>query len=78
MFTFIPSRTRDSESQHLQQAKHSTQTMEKQNLELEKADNFPESSNTENSKMRIQLLKHNNEINQSHERNYQFEFKIEK
>ncbi|XP_072026353.1 coiled-coil domain-containing protein 146-like [Amphiura filiformis] len=70
-------RTRDSESHLLQNAKHSTNTLEKQNMELEKADNFPESSNTETSKMRMQLLKHNNEINQSDERNYQFEFKIE-
>ncbi len=76
--SFVSNRTRDSESQHLQNAKQSSQTLEKQTAELEKADNFPESSNTETSKRRMQLLKHNNEIIQSDERNYQFEFKIEK
>ncbi|XP_030856124.1 coiled-coil domain-containing protein 146 [Strongylocentrotus purpuratus] len=70
-------RTRESELGLLQMAKEATQTLEKQTTELEKADNFPDSSNTENTKLRTKLLKHNNEIDQAEERNYQYEFKIE-
>ncbi|XP_038067979.1 coiled-coil domain-containing protein 146-like [Patiria miniata] len=70
-------RTRDSETSHLQEAKKCTVVLEKQRGELEKADNFPESSNTEVTKMRTQFLKHTNEIDQSSERNYQNDFKIE-
>ncbi|XP_054752363.1 coiled-coil domain-containing protein 146-like [Lytechinus pictus] len=70
-------RTRESELGLLQTAKEATQVLEKQTVELEKADNFPDSSNTENSKLRAKLLKHNNEIDQAEERNYQYEFKIE-
>ncbi|XP_041460505.1 coiled-coil domain-containing protein 146-like [Lytechinus variegatus] len=70
-------RTRESELGLLQAAKEATQVLEKQTVELEKADNFPDSSNTENSKLRAKLLKHNNEIDQAEERNYQYEFKIE-
>lgn len=71
-------RTRESELGLLQTAKEATQILEKQITELEKADNFPDSSNTENSKLRAKLLKHNNEIDQAEERNYQYEFKIER
>ena len=51
--------------------------LEKQKGELEKADNFPESSNTEVTKMRQQLLKYNNEYKQAMERQYQLEYQIE-
>ncbi|XP_072181857.1 coiled-coil domain-containing protein 146-like [Diadema setosum] len=70
-------RTRESELGLLQMAKELTQSMEKQSIELEKADNFPDSSNSETSKLRAKLLKHNNEIDQAEERNYQYDFKIE-
>ncbi|XP_033110097.1 coiled-coil domain-containing protein 146-like [Anneissia japonica] len=69
--------TRESESKCLQKAKEASAVLEQQNAELEKADNFPESSNTEVTKMRVQLLKHTNELNQSEERKYQFEFQKE-
>ncbi|XP_071960472.1 coiled-coil domain-containing protein 146-like [Antedon mediterranea] len=69
--------TRDSESKFLQAAKESSTILEKQNAELEKADNFPDSSNTEVTKYRMQLLKHRNEFDQSEERKYQYEFQKE-
>ena len=71
-------RTRDSETSHLQEAKKCTSVLEKQRSELEKADNFPESSNTEVTKLRTQWLKHTNEIDQSSERTYQNDFNIER
>ncbi|XP_064633168.1 coiled-coil domain-containing protein 146-like [Lineus longissimus] len=69
--------TRDNETQLLQQAKQFSSEMDAQRGELEKADNFPDSSNTEVSKLREQLLKHNNELAQSEERQYQLEYTIE-
>uniref|UniRef100_A0A0B6Y001 Cilia- and flagella-associated protein 58 central coiled coil domain-containing protein n=1 Tax=Arion vulgaris TaxID=1028688 RepID=A0A0B6Y001_9EUPU len=70
-------RTRDREAKLLQDAKDFANKLDSQSVELEKADNFPENSNTEVSKMREQLLKHNNELAQTEERQYQFEYKIE-
>ena len=51
--------------------------LERQTVELEKADNFPESSNSEVTKMREQLLKYNNDLSQAEERQYQLEYKME-
>jgi len=70
-------RTRESESQLLQQAKHYTATLETQNQDLEKADNFPEGTDSDVSRMRQQLLKYRNELAQIEERQYQHEYKIE-
>ncbi|XP_006816366.1 coiled-coil domain-containing protein 146-like [Saccoglossus kowalevskii] len=70
-------KTRDSESTLLQEAKDFTAELERQRLELEKADNFPESSNTEVTKLRTQLLKHRNEYDETEERNFQYDFQIE-
>ncbi len=69
--------TRDNEGKLLQDAKQYTSDLEKAKVELEKADNFPESSNTEVSKLRQQLLKHNNDLKQADERQYQLDYKIE-
>ncbi|XP_074646441.1 coiled-coil domain-containing protein 146-like [Tubulanus polymorphus] len=69
--------SRENETSLLQQAKRHTNQLEGQKAELEKADNFPESSNSEVSKLREQLLKHYNELAQSEEREYQLEYKIE-
>lgn len=69
--------TRDNETKLLQQAKDCVIELDKQKSELEKADNFPESSNTEVTKMRQQLLKYNNEYKQAMERQYQLEYQIE-
>lgn len=69
--------TREHELQLLQNAKKFSVELDKQNNELEKADNFPESSNTESSKLREELLKHHNELAQADERQYQYEYKLE-
>lgn len=70
-------RTRESEANFLRQAKEFASDLERQKSELERADNFPDSSNTEVSKMRQQLLKYNNELKQGQERQYQLEYQIE-
>ncbi|KAL4226619.1 hypothetical protein ACF0H5_014602 [Mactra antiquata] len=69
--------TRESETNLLKQAKDYTVDLDRQRIELEKADNFPDGSNTEVSKMRQQLLKYNNELKQAQERQYQLEYQIE-
>lgn len=51
--------------------------LERQRSELEKGDNFPDSSNTEVTKMRQQLMKHNNEYAQIMEREYQQQYELE-
>jgi predicted transcriptional regulator len=61
----------------LSQAKECSAELDRQRLELEKADNFPDGSNTEVSKMRQQLLKYNNDLKQAQERQYQLEYQIE-
>lgn len=70
-------RTRSNEGVLLQQAKTYTNELEVQRVELEKGDNFPESSNTEVSKLREQLLKYHNDMSQAEEKQYQLEYKIE-
>ena len=69
--------TRQSEADLLRNAKEYTNELDKQQQELEKADNFPDSSNTEVSKMRQQLLKYNNDLKQAQDRQYQLEYQIE-
>ncbi|XP_059175835.1 coiled-coil domain-containing protein 146-like [Physella acuta] len=70
-------RTRESEARLLQEAKKSTNELDRQFIELEKGDHFPENSNTDVSKLREQLLKHNNDLAEAEERQYQLEYKIE-
>ena len=70
-------RTRENESRLLQEAKDHTSLLENQGTDLEKADNFPEGSDTDVTKMRQQLLKYRNELAQIEERQYQHEYKIE-
>ena len=53
------------------------QEVQKQRLELEKGDSFPDGDNTEVNKLRQELLKHHNELAQADERQYQLEFKLE-
>lgn len=69
--------TRESEARLLKQAKECSSEMDRQRVELERADNFPDSSNTEVTKMRQQLLKYNNDLKQAQERQYQLEYQIE-
>ncbi|XP_040268936.1 coiled-coil domain-containing protein 146 isoform X2 [Bufo bufo] len=67
----------ESEIQLLQDAKRFTYLLEQQEHELEKADQFPEGSNTEVSRMRHQLLKYNNDLNEAEEREYRLQYKLE-
>ncbi|KAM3924189.1 coiled-coil domain-containing protein 146 [Leptodactylus fuscus] len=67
----------ESEIQLLQDAKRFTYLLEQQQHELEKADQFPEGSNTEVSRMRQQLLKYNNDLNGAEEREYSLQYKLE-
>ena len=68
---------RDNELWLLQQAKEVSSELEHQTVELEKADNFPDTSNSEVAKLRQQLLKHHNDLAQADERQYQLDYKIE-
>lgn len=67
----------ESEIQLLQDAKRFTYLLEQQQHDLEKADQFPEGSNTEVSRMRQQLLKYNNDLNEAEEREYRLQYKLE-
>ncbi|XP_063783054.1 coiled-coil domain-containing protein 146 isoform X2 [Pseudophryne corroboree] len=67
----------ESEIQLLQDAKRFTYQLEQQQHELGKADQFPESSNTEVSRMRQQLLKYNNDLNAAEEREYHLQYKLD-
>lgn len=77
LLCFYHFRTRENESQLLHQAKQYTATLEGQGNDLETADNFPEGTDTDVSRMRQQLLKYRNELAQIDERQYQHEYKIE-
>ncbi|GCC28596.1 hypothetical protein chiPu_0007027 [Chiloscyllium punctatum] len=61
-------RTQESEVKLLQDAKLFTAELEHQRQELEKADQFPDSYDTEVNKLRQQLLHCQNELNQTEER----------
>lgn len=69
--------TRENELKLLHEAKNCSSDVEKQHNELEKADHFPDDSNTEVSRLREQLLKHNNELAQTDDRQYQLDYKLE-
>lgn len=74
----LTSSSRLNETTLLRQAKDYTSDLEKQRAELEKGDNFPESSNTEVTKLREQFLKYNNDLVETEERQYQLEYKLER
>uniref|UniRef100_A0A8C4JL49 CC146 protein n=1 Tax=Dromaius novaehollandiae TaxID=8790 RepID=A0A8C4JL49_DRONO len=67
----------ESEIQLLQEAKHLSVELEQQQRELEKAEQFPEESASEASRMRQQLLKYQNECNAIKEREYVIQSKVE-
>uniref|UniRef100_UPI00398EE4B2 coiled-coil domain-containing protein 146 isoform X2 n=1 Tax=Pristiophorus japonicus TaxID=55135 RepID=UPI00398EE4B2 len=64
-------KTQESEVQLLQDIKVFNVKLERQRQELEKADQFPESYDTEVNKLRQRLLHFQNELNQTEERNSQ-------
>ncbi|XP_072257827.1 coiled-coil domain-containing protein 146 [Pyxicephalus adspersus] len=67
----------ESEIQLLQDAKQFTHKLEQQQHELQKADQFPDSSNTEVSRMREQLLKYNNDLREAEDREYRLQYQLE-
>ncbi|XP_078495204.1 coiled-coil domain-containing protein 146 [Ciona intestinalis] len=69
--------TRESETKLLEDAKNFTNELEKQRQELEKADHFPENIDSEVGKLRQDLLKRHNDIQQIEEREYELHYKID-
>ncbi|KAM9245626.1 LOW QUALITY PROTEIN: coiled-coil domain-containing protein 146 [Leptosomus discolor] len=67
----------ESEIQLLQEAKRLSVELEQQQYELEKAEQFPEESSSEVSRIRQQLLSCQNEYNAIKEREYEIQFKME-
>ncbi|XP_054673482.1 coiled-coil domain-containing protein 146 isoform X3 [Grus americana] len=67
----------ESEIQLLQEAKRLSVELEQQQHELEKAEQFPEESSSEVSRIRQQLLSCQNEYNAIKEREYEVQFKME-
>ena len=70
--------SRQKEAEYLQLGKQLTSKLDKQKVDLEKADNFPDNSNTEVSKLREQLLNYNNQLAETDEMNYQLQYKLER
>ncbi|XP_071659556.1 coiled-coil domain-containing protein 146 [Patagioenas fasciata] len=67
----------ESEIQLLQEAKRLSVELEQQQHELEKAEQFPEESSSEVSRIRQQLLSCQNEYNAIKEREYDVQFKMQ-
>ncbi|KFP88038.1 PREDICTED: coiled-coil domain-containing protein 146 [Apaloderma vittatum] len=67
----------ESEIQLLQEAKRLSVELEQQQHELEKAEQFPEESSSEVSRIRQQLLSCQNEYNAIKEREYEIQSKVE-
>ncbi|KAG8577136.1 hypothetical protein GDO81_010074 [Engystomops pustulosus] len=67
----------ESEIQLLQDANALSIITCRNTTALKKADQFPEGSNTEVSRMRQQLLKYNNDLNEAEEREYRLQYKLE-
>lgn len=68
--------TQESEVQLLQDAKRFTEQIQQQQFHLQRADDFPEASTTEVSKMREQLLKYQNEYNAVKERESHTQYRL--
>jgi hypothetical protein len=51
--------------------------LERQQRDLETAEQFPEGPDTEVSRMRQQLLKFHNDLHQAEERDYQMNYQLE-
>lgn len=69
--------TRESESTLLYHAKSLVQDAQRQRLELEKGDAFPDVEDNDVKKLRIEWLKHSNDITATEDRLYQLEYKID-
>ncbi|XP_045075848.1 coiled-coil domain-containing protein 146-like [Coregonus clupeaformis] len=69
--------SQQSEIRLLQEAKRFRAELEHQQRELEKAEQFPEGPDTEVSRMRQQLLKFHNDLQEAEERDYQMNYQLE-
>ena len=67
----------NNEQRLLQQAKDFTNQLAQQKYDLEKADTFPENSNTEVSQMRETLLNYHNDLAATDERLYHLNYKMQ-
>ena len=67
----------NNEQRLLQQAKDFTNQLAQQKHDLEKADTFPENSNTEVSQMRETLLNYHNDLAATDERLYHLNYKMQ-
>ncbi|XP_055793236.1 coiled-coil domain-containing protein 146 [Salvelinus fontinalis] len=69
--------SQQSEIRLLQEAKRFRAELERQQRDLEEAEQFPEGPDTEVSRMRQQLLKFHNDLRQAEERDYQMNYQLE-
>lgn len=69
--------SQESEIRLLQDAKRLTAELERQQQELEKAERFPEGTETEVGRMRRQLLIYHNNIREADEQQYQLQYQLE-
>ncbi|XP_031676491.1 LOW QUALITY PROTEIN: coiled-coil domain-containing protein 146-like [Oncorhynchus kisutch] len=69
--------SQQSEIRLLQEAKQFRAELERQQRDLETAEQFPEGPETEVSRMRQQLLKFHNDLRQAEERDYQMNYQLE-
>uniref|UniRef100_A0A8D2LW36 Uncharacterized protein n=1 Tax=Varanus komodoensis TaxID=61221 RepID=A0A8D2LW36_VARKO len=72
----LTSLLQESEIQLLQDAKRFTAVIEQQQQELEKAEQFPEGSTSELSKLRQQYLRYINEYNAIQDREFEIQYKL--
>ncbi|KAH0616470.1 hypothetical protein JD844_027592 [Phrynosoma platyrhinos] len=73
---FLNSSLQESEIKLLQDAKRFTVEIEQQEQELEKAEQFPEGSTSEVSRLRQQYLRYFNEYKAIQEREYEIQYKL--
>ncbi|XP_036373402.1 coiled-coil domain-containing protein 146 [Megalops cyprinoides] len=69
--------SQQSEIQLLQEGRRLAVELDRQQRELEKAERFPEGTDTEVGKMRLKLLHFQNSIREAEEKEYQLQFQLE-
>lgn len=69
--------TREVESQYLHKAKELMQLSQKQRSTIDFGEAFPSGDDNDVNRLRIDLLKHGNELQATNERIYQLDYKLE-
>ena len=69
--------TREVESHYLHKAKELMQVSQKQQTVIDQGELFPSGEDNEVNRLRVDLLKHGNELQACNERIYQFDYKME-